>query len=46
MSDTMKELVKEAVYRLSQSGSDDLLLAMKIDFELHNNPTFKEMLDA
>ena len=46
MSDTMKELVKEAVYRLSQSGSDDLLLAMKIDIELHNNLTFKEMLDA
>lgn len=42
----MKKLVKEAIYRLSQSGSDDLLLALNLDNELHKNPTFKEMLDA
>lgn len=44
MSDKLKELVREAVYRLSQSGSDDLLLAINIDLELEKHKTFMDYL--
>lgn len=39
MSEHMKKLVKEAIYRLSQSGSDDLLLALNLDRELEKQQT-------
>ena len=45
MSEQMKKLVKEAIYRLSQSGSDDLLLALNLDRELENNKTFMNMIE-
>lgn len=46
MSEKMKKLIKEAIYRLSQSDSDDLLLALNLDNELNNNKTFIEMLEG
>ena len=44
MSEKMKQLIKEAIYELSQGSSADLLLAMNLDHELNNNKTFIEML--
>lgn len=45
MSDNMKQLIKEAMYRLSQGGSDDLLLALNIDNELNKHKTFMEYME-
>lgn len=45
MSDKMKQLIREAMYRLSQGGSDDLLLALNLDNELHKHKTFIEMME-
>lgn len=45
MTKQMKQLIKDAIYELSQGSSEQLLLSMNLDTELHKNRTFMELIE-